>query len=42
MKKRAKIPSRRSPLDPGSRAQVYVAVLGAIAAIAGCVAQFAR
>ncbi|GGV30780.1 hypothetical protein GCM10010260_83940 [Streptomyces filipinensis] len=42
MRKRAKVPSQRRQLEWAARAQVITAVLGAVTAIAGCVAQFAR
>ncbi|MFD3994199.1 hypothetical protein [Streptomyces sp. NPDC058583] len=42
MQKRAKGPGQRKRIGPDSRAQVIVAVLGAVTSIAGCVAQFAR
>lgn len=42
MQKRAKGPGRRKRLDPATRAQVILAVLGAVTTIAGCVAQFSR
>ncbi|GAA3085103.1 hypothetical protein GCM10020000_84520 [Streptomyces olivoverticillatus] len=42
MRKRAKGPGQRKQIGPDTRAQVIIAVLGAVTAIAGCVAQFAR
>ncbi len=42
MGKRAKEPGRRKQLDPAHRAQVIIAVLGAVSAVAGCVAQLTR
>ncbi|MFF7444405.1 hypothetical protein [Streptomyces sp. NPDC008122] len=42
MRKRVKHPGRRKRIGPDIRAQVLIAVLGAITSIAGCVAQFAR
>ena len=42
MRKQAKRPGRGKRIGPDIRAQVIVAVLGAVTSIAGCVAQFAR
>jgi hypothetical protein len=42
MGKRRGSSSRRKRLDPTSRAQVIIAALGAVAAIAGCAAEFMR
>ncbi|MFF5185358.1 hypothetical protein ACFY30_16485 [Streptomyces sp. NPDC000345] len=40
--KQVKRDSRRKQLDPAMRAQVIIAVLGVVSAVAGCVAQLAR
>ncbi|MER6425524.1 hypothetical protein [Streptomyces sp. NPDC001137] len=42
MRKRKKGDRRMQRWDPTSRAQVVVAALTAVTAIAGCAAQFAR
>ncbi|GGX83682.1 hypothetical protein [Streptomyces hiroshimensis] len=42
MRKRTMDSGKRKRLDPATRAQVIIAVFGAVSAIAGCVAQFAR
>lgn len=42
MQKRARRPNQRKWIGPDIRAQVIIAVLGAVTSIAGCVAQFAR
>lgn len=42
MRKRVKRPGQRKRIGPDIRAQVVIAVLGAVTSIAGCVQQFAR